>query len=91
MSMADAEKPAGSAAAASESMDVDQKDDDYSEVMNDPAFLQSVLQNLPGKAPKQTNNMELCFKESHCLPQYAITSMVSKFVHLKHLQIQTIL
>jgi len=52
MSMADAEKPAGSAAAASESMDVDQKDDDYSEVMNDPAFLQSVLQNLPGVDPQ---------------------------------------
>merc|ERR1712183_669750 len=45
MSMADAEKPEESAKA--ESMDVDDKED-YSEVMNDPAFLQSVLQNLPG-------------------------------------------
>lgn len=30
-----------------EPMEVDQIDD-YSEVMNDPAFLQSVLENLPG-------------------------------------------
>ena len=33
-------------------MDVDEKDEDYSEVMNDPAFLQSVLQNLPGVDPQ---------------------------------------
>ena len=46
--MADAEK----ADAKSESMDVDAKDEDYSEVMNDPAFLQSVLQNLPGVDPQ---------------------------------------
>jgi len=32
-------------------MDVD-GDDDYSEVMNDPAFLQSVLENLPGVDPQ---------------------------------------
>ena len=32
-------------------MEVDDKDQDYSEVMNDPAFLQSVLQNLPGVDP----------------------------------------
>merc|ERR1712106_316761 len=49
MSMADAEKPEEPAKA--ESMDVDEKDD-YSEVMNDPAFLQSVLQNLPGVDPQ---------------------------------------
>merc|ERR1712243_425422 len=49
MSMADAEKPEESAKA--ESMDVDDKED-YSEVMNDPAFLQSVLQNLPGVDPQ---------------------------------------
>lgn len=49
MSMADAEKPEESAKA--ESMDVDEKED-YSEVMNDPAFLQSVLQNLPGVDPQ---------------------------------------
>lgn len=47
MSMADA--PEGGA--SEESMDVDDKDQDYSEVMNDPAFLQSVLQNLPGVDP----------------------------------------
>jgi len=35
-----------------ESMEVDDKDADYSEVMNDPAFLQSVLQNLPGVDPQ---------------------------------------
>jgi len=34
-----------------ENMEVDDKDQDYSEVMNDPAFLQSVLQNLPGVDP----------------------------------------
>jgi len=49
MSMADAEKP--EEAPKAESMDVDEKDD-YSEVMNDPAFLQSVLQNLPGVDPQ---------------------------------------
>merc|ERR1711970_339392 len=48
MSMADAENPEESA--KTESMDVDK--DDYSEVMNDPAFLQSVLQNLPGVDPQ---------------------------------------
>jgi len=47
MSMADNEEPA-----KAESMDVDEKDQDYSEVMNDPAFLQSVLQNLPGVDPQ---------------------------------------
>merc|ERR1712179_824192 len=45
MSMADAEKPEESEKA--ESMDVDDKED-YSEVMNDPAFLQS----LPGVDPQ---------------------------------------
>lgn len=34
-----------------EGMEVDEKED-YSEVMNDPAFLQSVLQNLPGVDPQ---------------------------------------
>jgi len=48
MSMADAEK----AEETPDSMDVDEKDEDYSEVMNDPAFLQSVLQNLPGVDPQ---------------------------------------
>ncbi|XP_067656637.1 26S proteasome non-ATPase regulatory subunit 4-like [Haliotis asinina] len=37
-----------SATAATEKKDVDE---DYSEVMNDPAFLQSVLENLPGVDP----------------------------------------
>ena len=32
-------------------MEVDDKEQDYSEVMNDPAFLQSVLQNLPRVDP----------------------------------------
>ena len=44
MSMADAEK----AEQTPDSMEVDEKDEDYSDVMNDPAFLTSVLQNLPG-------------------------------------------
>merc|ERR1711951_229420 len=50
MSMADAEN--ADEAPKTESMDVDEKDEDYSEVMNDPAFLQSVLQNLPGVDPQ---------------------------------------
>jgi len=50
MSMAEAEK--ADEPSKSESMDVDEKDQDYSEVMNDPAFLQSVLQNLPGVDPQ---------------------------------------
>jgi len=33
-------------------MDVDKKNQDELEVMNDPAFLQSVLQNLPGVDPQ---------------------------------------
>jgi len=49
MSMADSEKP--EEASKAESMDVDEQED-YSEVMNDPAFLQSVLQNLPGVDPQ---------------------------------------
>jgi len=38
--------------ADTESMDVDTKIQDDPEVMNDPAFLQSVLQNLPGVDPQ---------------------------------------
>lgn len=34
-----------------EPMDVE-GDEDYSEVMSDPAFLQSVLENLPGVDPQ---------------------------------------
>lgn len=34
-----------------EAMEVE-GDEDYSEVMNDPAFLQSVLENLPGVDPQ---------------------------------------
>jgi len=48
MSMAEA---GSDEAPAEENMEVDDKDQDYSEVMNDPAFLQSVLQNLPGVDP----------------------------------------
>jgi len=51
MSMAESDPAAGGSGA--ESMDVDKpEDEDYSEVMNDPAFLQSVLQNLPGVDPQ---------------------------------------
>jgi len=49
MSMADSDTTPTPKA---ESMDVDETDKDYSEVMNDPAFLQSVLQNLPGVDPQ---------------------------------------
>merc|ERR1711999_3834 len=48
MSMAENE---GGEGGSEEKMDVDDKDQDYSEVMNDPEFLQSVLQNLPGVDP----------------------------------------
>merc|ERR1712083_673145 len=48
MSMAENE---GDEGGSEEKMDVDDKDQDYSEVMNDPEFLQSVLQNLPGVDP----------------------------------------
>lgn len=51
MSMADGGDDAAGGAQGGESMDVDEKED-YSEVMNDPAFLQSVLQNLPGVDPQ---------------------------------------
>merc|ERR1712203_828773 len=47
MSMAENE---GGEGGSEEKMEVD-KDQDYSEVMNDPEFLQSVLQNLPGVDP----------------------------------------
>lgn len=39
------------AASKEEPMEVE-GDEDYSEVMNDPAFLQSVLENLPGVDPQ---------------------------------------
>lgn len=39
------------AASKEEPMEVE-ADEDYSEVMNDPAFLQSVLENLPGVDPQ---------------------------------------
>lgn len=48
MSMQDAQE---SAPAKEEPMEVE-PDEDYSEVMNDPAFLQSVLENLPGVDPQ---------------------------------------
>lgn len=48
---ADSDKSGGKPKAAPESMDVD-GDEDLSEVMNDPAFLQSVLENLPGVDPQ---------------------------------------
>ena len=40
-----------SSAKKDEAMEVE-GDEDYSEVMNDPAFLQSVLENLPGVDPQ---------------------------------------
>jgi len=59
MSMQAEEGSSGPAATSEEKMDVDEpsgssekKDDDYSEAMNDPAFLQSVLESLPGVDPQ---------------------------------------
>lgn len=49
MSMQDAQESSG--ANKEEPMEVE-ADEDYSEVMNDPAFLQSVLENLPGVDPQ---------------------------------------
>lgn len=49
--MAESDKPGGKPKVAAESMEVD-GDEDLSEVMNDPAFLQSVLENLPGVDPQ---------------------------------------
>ncbi|XP_056632286.1 26S proteasome non-ATPase regulatory subunit 4 [Diorhabda carinulata] len=52
MSMQDAqESSSGASASKVEPMEVE-GDEDYSEVMNDPAFLQSVLENLPGVDPQ---------------------------------------
>jgi len=51
MSMQDAQESSASATKKEEPMEVE-GDDDYSEVMNDPAFLQSVLENLPGVDPQ---------------------------------------
>lgn len=45
------ESSGGAAASKEEPMEVE-GDEDYSEVMNDPAFLQSVLENLPGVDPQ---------------------------------------
>ncbi|KAB0802850.1 hypothetical protein PPYR_05036 [Photinus pyralis] len=50
MSMQDAQE-SSSSKKKDEPMEVD-GDEDYSEVMNDPAFLQSVLENLPGVDPQ---------------------------------------
>ncbi|XP_008198942.1 26S proteasome non-ATPase regulatory subunit 4 isoform X1 [Tribolium castaneum] len=49
MSMQDAQE--SSSGKKEEPMEVE-GDEDYSEVMNDPAFLQSVLENLPGVDPQ---------------------------------------
>ncbi|VEN46270.1 unnamed protein product [Callosobruchus maculatus] len=55
MSMQDAQESSASntntSATKAEPMEVE-GDEDYSEVMNDPAFLQSVLENLPGVDPQ---------------------------------------
>ncbi|XP_044752290.1 26S proteasome non-ATPase regulatory subunit 4 [Coccinella septempunctata] len=51
MSMQDTQESSTSAVKKEEPMEVE-TDDDYSEVMNDPAFLQSVLENLPGVDPQ---------------------------------------
>lgn len=56
MSMAEDDN-AGAGGEAEEKMDVDEQsqdknEDDYSEAMNDPAFLQSVLESLPGVDPQ---------------------------------------
>ncbi|XP_063906224.1 26S proteasome non-ATPase regulatory subunit 4 isoform X1 [Zophobas morio] len=50
MSMQDAQE-SSSSGKKEEPMEVE-ADEDYSEVMNDPAFLQSVLENLPGVDPQ---------------------------------------
>ncbi|XP_023025352.1 regulatory particle non-ATPase 10 isoform X1 [Leptinotarsa decemlineata] len=52
MSMQDAQESSTSAPPAKEEPMEVEADEDYSEVMNDPAFLQSVLENLPGVDPQ---------------------------------------
>ena len=58
-----------------EGMEVDDKED-YSEVMNDPAFLQSVLQNLPGVDPqskavkKAMGAIKVTFLDLFCLIEF---------------------
>jgi len=54
MSMQEDESAAGpSKKEEGEAMEVDEsKKEDYSEAMNDPAFLQNVLENLPGVDPQ---------------------------------------
>ncbi|KAG5900025.1 hypothetical protein JTB14_009105 [Gonioctena quinquepunctata] len=53
MSMQDAQESSASTAAPKEEEPMEvEADEDYSEVMNDPAFLQSVLENLPGVDPQ---------------------------------------
>ncbi|XP_045471591.1 26S proteasome non-ATPase regulatory subunit 4 [Harmonia axyridis] len=51
MSMQDTQESSTSALKKEEPMEVE-TDEDYTEVMNDPAFLQSVLENLPGVDPQ---------------------------------------
>ncbi|KAF2885109.1 hypothetical protein ILUMI_21043 [Ignelater luminosus] len=51
MSIQDAQESSNSSKKKEEPMEVE-GDEDYSEVMNDPAFLQSVLENLPGVDPQ---------------------------------------
>jgi len=57
MSMAEDDSAGPAGGEAEEKMDVDDQsqdknEDDYSEAMNDPAFLQSVLESLPGVDPQ---------------------------------------
>lgn len=52
MSLQHAHESAGSSKEEPMETDSTEKDDDYSEVMNDPEFLESVLQNLPGVDPQ---------------------------------------
>ncbi|KAL3282276.1 hypothetical protein HHI36_005466 [Cryptolaemus montrouzieri] len=51
MSMQDTQETSTSAVKKEEPMEVE-PEEDYREVMNDPAFLQSVLENLPGVDPQ---------------------------------------
>ncbi|KAJ8976321.1 hypothetical protein NQ317_010088 [Molorchus minor] len=52
MSMQDVQESSSSSAPTKEEPMEVEGDEDYSEVMNDPAFLQSVLENLPGVDPQ---------------------------------------
>ncbi|CAH0382150.1 unnamed protein product [Bemisia tabaci] len=52
MSMQESQEPAGESSSSTTAAKKEDEEMDYSEVMSDPMFLQSVLENLPGVDPQ---------------------------------------